>query len=90
MNLHDATLVSISVDWAVGSASILLQPVMRDGAPDSVTIEATGVRYVEIPRRYPWGESVSVNKVECEGGRLIIQVQSGDSIVVGADEIALP
>jgi hypothetical protein len=90
VNLHDATLVSVSVDWVLGSASIHLRPVSRAGAPSAVTIEASGIRHVEIPRRSPWGPSVSVNQVIGESGRLVIEVQSGDSIVVEADEIILP
>jgi hypothetical protein len=90
VNLHDATLVSVSVDWALGSASIHMRPGRREGAPSAATIEASGIRNVEIPRRSPWGPSVSVNHVACENGRLVIEVQSGDWIVVEADEIVIP
>jgi hypothetical protein len=87
--MHDATLLSVSVDWSAGTAVVrLLRDV--DGKPEVSTFEARGLRHLDLARRQPWGPSVSVNTLECLSGRLSIEMQSGDLIVVEADEIVSP
>ena len=57
-------------------------------------IEARGLRHAEFPRRYEWGPSDSVLEAQepapsGAGSRLVITMQSGDDLVVVADEFVL-
>ena len=57
-------------------------------------IEARGLRHAELPRRYDWGPSDSVLEAKepapsGDGSRLVITMQSGDDLVVIADEFVL-
>jgi hypothetical protein len=85
MNLHDATLLTITVDWAEGTASVRLHPYSG-----MVTIEASGLSHLDIPRRHPWGPSVSVNEVTLVDRTLRVEMQSGDTLVIEADEVVMP
>lgn len=85
MNLHDATLVGITLDWAAGHLTMELQT-----ASGPTAIRASGVIGVEVPRHQPWGPSVSVNEVRLGDQRLEIEMQSGDRIVGEAQELEVP
>jgi hypothetical protein len=88
-NLHDATLVSIEVDWASGQARCLFE-VWIDG-PATLAILVEGLRLARIPRDHPWGRSVSVNRTslsERDGlVELGIEMQSGDEILLRAETV---
>jgi hypothetical protein len=90
--MHDWSLVTISVDWSVGCVQLDLCP--RPGERSRVI--ARDFRKVEVPRRQEWGASVSVmshvGPDECgpELRRLSILMQSGDSIEIVAREIEMP
>jgi hypothetical protein len=92
--LHDATLLRLECRWADGCTTVYL----RTGAPSfpEAQIVATGGRRIECPRFQPWGPSVSVNEIRGpmtlpgeQGGRLEIEMQSGDVIVLEAEAFRL-
>lgn len=91
IDVHDATLCSIAVDWPGRSARIELRLVGRSFA----RIRAMGVRGITAPRAEPWGPSESVLHAgvafDAEAGavRLSMQMQSGDEIVIDADRFDL-
>jgi hypothetical protein len=89
--MHDWTLYSITVDWEAGTATFSLS---WSGRPFSLV--AHDVRQLDVPRRFDWGPSVSVNKTRgpdlSEGGlfSLSIEMQSGDTITIMAARFDLP
>jgi hypothetical protein len=85
VDLHDATLVGITLDWAAGHLTVALRTATGPAA-----IRASGVSGVEVPRHQPWGPSASVNEVRLGDERLEIAMQSGDQIVIEAQELELP
>ena len=86
LDLHDATLISINVDWRGGVARIEL----RLGGGSIARVSAVGLRGITVPRSQPWGPSVSVNSARVAVGtedgdaRLSVEMQSGDEIIVDA------
>jgi len=85
--LHDASLRHIDLDWAARTLRIELTVFYKRDA-DAVlsTLTFSGVRYVSIPRRDPWGPSVFVNtKAFTPPGLYTIEVQSGDMIEIHTD-----
>ena len=90
--MHDWTLISVTLDWKTGSAT--LQFCNQQSKPLALIIdEAVDIH---IPKLNSWGPSVSVNEVigpvACENGNQKIQfeLQSGDVITVIAKAIHLP
>jgi len=91
--LHDATLVRIALDWERGTADVEL----RLGGNDEGLwmLSAHGVRKLECPREQPWGPSVSVNQARTlrvpqgAGARLELEIQTGDTLVIDADEFTM-
>jgi hypothetical protein len=88
--LHDATLVSLSVEWATNTLRIDLRT--GDCVSPRRTLIVRGLRKLTCEHEQPWGPSNSVNEVRgptevVHGGsmRLEIELQSGDSIVVEAE-----
>jgi hypothetical protein len=84
VRLHDMSLVRIAVEWKAGLCIADIDgPVIRDVM--GAQLRWIGVTEVEIPRRFPWGRSISVNKA-CGpvDGRYEIEMQTGDTIVVRA------
>jgi hypothetical protein len=88
-NLKDVTLTGIQFNWEEGDLRIQLRTGER-GSPDA-QIVATSVRYLDCPRRLPWGHSISVNEVRGplllargDTSTLIIEMQSGDCISIEA------
>ena len=89
-SLHDATLLHIELDWPGGSAAVRFRAV--PGV--AVVLRASGVLGVSVPRRHPWGPSISVNSAHLSRSqdgtdRLDIEMQSGDAIVVEASNLVL-
>lgn len=82
--LHDATLVSLALDWAAGTCAAELRgPVWPGWA--GVRVRWSGVRVVMAERREPWGPSVSVLEHRPgPGGRDELAMQSGDLVAVEA------
>ena len=79
---HDASLLKISLDWVSGEVDFILK--LSSCAEIGVVIRVYGCAMVEISRKMPWGESVSVNKIIievcAEGHQFVIEMQSGDII----------
>jgi hypothetical protein len=78
-DLHDATLESVTIDWATGHAQIALT-----ATGGRVVLIARGVSEFSGTRNNPWGPSVSINKVSRsedpvgDSQALAIEMQSGD------------
>src|SRR3954470_17119176 len=85
--LHDASLGHIDLDWAARTLRLELTVFYkRDADAVHSTLTFSGVQHVSIPRRDPWGPSVSVNtKTFTPPDLYTIEVQSGDTIEVHAD-----
>lgn len=89
--MHDWTLNSVTVVWRSGELRISLQ-----SPAGPIEVRAAGLRRLDMPRAFPWGQSVSINEVAgptpLSGGgeQLVIEMQSGDRIEVVADAIELP
>ena len=89
--MHDWTLCSICVNWASASAKIEL----KDAASKIRALEIKGLSLLIIPRKNPWGESVSINETtqihkNDNGLRCLnIEMQSGDIIEIDAKLIDL-
>ncbi len=81
LSLHDATLESVEVLWEEARCRVFLKL-----AAGRYLLEFRGVTRVEIPREAPWGRSASVNAVSVHGVVAAIQMQSGDTIEVSANE----
>jgi hypothetical protein len=92
-NLHDATLLDLSVQW--GKASTLTARFQRSDR-QLVLLKVSDLKLLHCPHENPWGASVSVNTVTSTSGsrtgsqRISIEIQSGDTILVegGAVESA--
>jgi hypothetical protein len=87
INLHDATLLSVEVTWPAKTVRI----TFRQGGGKRVLLSVLGLRSRFVPRDEPWGPSVSVGTVRETTGRagprrIEIEMQSGDTIRVEADE----
>jgi hypothetical protein len=88
--LHDATLVSLTVDWCGKAAEVRF----RRSGDRTTRLSALGLSYLAVPHREPWGPSVSVNQVREEIGtgpdnrhHVEIEMQSGDIIQIDASRI---
>lgn len=79
LQMHDATLTTLEVDWAAGMLRVNFKQDKLN-----TTIAATGLTLLSLPREYPWGPSASVNGItvqKTDDGVLIkIEMQSGDLI----------
>jgi hypothetical protein len=87
--MHDWVLVSINLSWA--SAKVEIEFV--DSESKRRKMVAEDLSFINIPRRSPWGGSVSVNEVSRETVeenrvRLLIEIQSGDVIELEAGSIS--
>lgn len=86
LELHDATLLSVSVSWATREAEVVLKPCTLTTGESSISkLRWTGCSLVVIPHEAPWGRSLSISSHGCEGRRFWIEMQSGDLIELWAD-----
>ena len=91
--LHDATLLSLSVNWKRRSAEIRL--ITPTSPSLSRRYRRPGLTHFDVPRLTPWGESASINTAVVQSSqgaktkRLSVEMQSGDVIEVDADEFVL-
>ena len=91
VDLHDATLLSLSFDWSKSELRCLVRPVSP--TPKTVCIVFSNVQLVKIPAGHPWGMSASINsstrrKVDA-GIAIEIEMQSGDVIEVLAAKVGV-
>lgn len=89
--MHDFTLLNISVEWATGIAKVEL--LNNDSLEVFISID--GLVMMKVPRLNEWGESISINSTKlgfssCGNMSLDIEMQSGDTIEIIAEKIALP
>jgi hypothetical protein len=86
--LHDAVLREVVVDWNTRSCRLHVSAFLEPGAAAvPCTLTWTAVKEVRVPMFCPWGPSVFINGQEKEGSkRYLIEVQSGDVIVIEADD----
>jgi hypothetical protein len=80
--LHDATLESIELVWKEAQCRVV---VTLESGTHLLTFG--GVTKVSIPRDEPWGSSISVNEASFERGVATIEMQSGDTIEITAQEV---
>ena len=92
--LHDSTLLGLVLLWSEGEVLLTFQTGMT--GRESLSIRARAVHKLCCPRQFPWGPSVSVNSIrETESQsipalrELIVEMQSGDEIVVVAESFQL-
>lgn len=86
-NLHDATLLSVHLDWETGNAVFTLRTGLP--APKHLAITAIGTSDLRCPRRAPWGASASINEVRGptaheDQEHLELEMQSGDVLRISA------
>lgn len=86
LELHDATLISVSMPWGTRSVDVEFQPV-GPGRGSILRLRAVGCTRVVIPHEAPWGGAASVNSHGLDGRRFWIEMQSGDTIEIWADRI---
>jgi hypothetical protein len=81
VQLHDASLLEIRVNWSQHTAGFFFQ--MAAGKRAEILFE--GVRSIELPHENPWGPSDSVNSVRALRPRIFeIEMQSGDILRIHA------
>lgn len=91
--LHDATLLSVELNWGSGEAAIRIRT--GDHALPDRTILASFTRSVVCARTMPWGASDSINQVRgpMPGGDqasvVEVELQSGDVIRIEAASFEL-
>ena len=86
VNLHDATLVAVRVNWADGTCIVEVDR----GTLGICLLTFSATSHLTLPRKQSWGRSVSINSF-CmpSSGRYEIEVQSGDLIIIEASEMTL-
>lgn len=88
--LHDASLLSIEVDWPAKTATLELR-----ARENFVTVEVLGITSLMAPRDEPWGPSEQVNGlVWVRSDRpptsvLEFEMQSGDIVRVAGASVSV-
>jgi hypothetical protein len=73
--LHDATLLSVALDWEKAEVKMLV--LLLGGTPATLVFHE--VTATVLPRDQPWGPSSSINGVKERGvGTYEVAMQSGD------------
>jgi len=85
MDLHDAVLRRLGVDWVAGVLSIELWVAEGD-----VTIHASGLRKLSVVWAFPGAESRPIDRVDLGHEKLSIEMQGGGHIRVEAASIDVP
>ena len=90
--LHDATLVSLEVDWKSGELRCNLD--VGVGATTIVRLLGRGLTCLKCHREFPWGPSEDVNHVQVNNANknsvvLTIEMQSGDVIEADLQDVVL-
>lgn len=86
LDLHDATLIRVSMAWPTRSVDIEVQRFGSEGG-SILMLRAVGCSRVVIPHEAPWGLSASIHSNGLDGRRFWIEMQSGDTIEIWADRI---
>jgi hypothetical protein len=86
VNLHDATLVAVRVNWADGTCIVEVD----HWTLGICLLTFSLISHLTLPRKQDWGRSVSINSFSMpSSGRYEIEVQSGDVIIIEASEMTL-
>jgi hypothetical protein len=81
VDLHDATLVALRVNWADGTCVAELKHGMLGGC----VLTFSAVSHLTLPRKQSWGRSISINSFSMSSrGQYEIEMQSGDLIKIEA------
>jgi len=90
--LHDTTLDRIELSWKSGGAIFHIKTYI-DKRDINIEMIIQGLTDLKVPRFYPWGPSVSINKAWQENSgeaiKLVIEMQSGDIIEARAKSYIL-
>ncbi len=86
---HDATLKTATVDWENGVTVMTFALCVEPARQVAITIRETS-EFI-YARQFPWGKSVSVNRLDVQivesGHRVTVEMQSGDKIVATGREV---
>ena len=86
VNLHDATLVAVRVNWADGTCIVEVD----HGKLGICLLTFAAMSQLTLPRKQSWGRSVSINSFSMPtSGQYEIEMQSGDLIMIEASEMTL-
>jgi len=81
LRLHDATLLSIEVDYDIGRCELLIHPVGEDRR----ILAFDGFSALHLPRHAPWGRSSAINGLrQLDAQAFEIELQSGDVLRIEA------
>jgi hypothetical protein len=90
-DMHDATLVSIAINWVDGTLVCVFR-TSRKGMNEPQLL-ASGLTLLSCPRSFPWGKSASVNQITLSdaspGQMLRVEMQSGDVIAAKVERAEL-
>jgi hypothetical protein len=78
--LHDATLVSIHLDWEERKCEVSFAGAPGIAGPFSLLFDQ--VAELRAPIAMPWGPSVSVLEASFSDGVATFRMQSGDTVTV--------
>lgn len=82
-SIHDATLSTIEVRWQEGLAVVNL--ILYSGMQQ---VFVRNLNSLTASRNFAWGESFQVNEFKIFSDRLLIEMQSGDTICIeGTTEV---
>ena len=85
IELHDNSLVDIVFNWA--KAEVIFRLESNTGLR---SLLFRNVSHLDLPRKLPWGESISVNSfAKLKEGVFHLEMQSGDLIVVSAKSFSI-
>ncbi len=81
VDLHDATLIALRVNWEDGTCVADIE----HGTLGSCVLTFSAVSHLTLPRKQSWGPSVSINSFSMpSSGQYEIEMQSGDVIRIEA------
>ncbi len=85
INIHDCTLIDITFNWKTAKLAIKVMDNLNERF-----LFFNEVNQLNLPRKFPWGESASINSLENnEEGRFNLEMQSGDNITILAKSFSL-
>lgn len=89
--LHDAALRNVFVDWARRTSVLSLSAFLTKGEQAvPCALVCTGLRSISLPHLAPWGESRFIlSQSRSPDDELLIEMQSGDTLAIAAEGVAL-
>lgn len=86
VDFHDATLLSIRVDWEEGRCVVDVE----HGSLGPCSLVFSALSQLTLPRKQSWGASRSINVLSRPGSdQYDIEMQSGDTIRIEAGDVVL-